>query len=64
MEVVFLSIREYCRLYSIGRTRAYELIASGDLVKAKVGARSYITLESAKAFAERSIIRERIDVAS
>ena len=64
MEVVFLTIREYCRLYSIGATKVYELIASGDLIKAKIGRRSYITLESAKAFAERSIVRERSDVAS
>lgn len=56
MQRVFLSIKEYCRLYSVGRTKVYELIASGDLTKAKVGTRSYITVESAKAFANRSIV--------
>ena len=64
MDKIFLSIAEYCHLYGVGRTKVYELIASGDLTKAKVGTRSYITVESAAAFANRSIVGGCQDVTS
>lgn len=42
-----MSVEEFIRQYRIGRTIAYELIASGELRTYKVGRRRYISAESA-----------------
>jgi hypothetical protein len=44
------SVGEFCNLYGIGRTRAYAEIASGRLKARKVGARTIITAEDARAW--------------
>lgn len=62
MDKIFLSVRECCQLYGLGRTKIYALLASGELTKAKIGRRSFITVESAQALADRSILRERDNV--
>ena len=37
-----LTIADFCSAYSIGRSRTYELIASGELVARKCGKRTLI----------------------
>jgi excisionase family DNA binding protein len=44
------SIREFCRRYGIGRTNAYQEIATGRLRAAKVGRRTLITHDAAEAW--------------
>ncbi|MBS46954.1 MAG: excisionase [Sphingobium sp.] len=55
-EPVLISIAEFCRLYGICRTKTYALISAGQIEKAKIGSRTLITTESAKAFAKRAIV--------
>jgi excisionase family DNA binding protein len=45
-----LSIREFCDRYSIGRTRAYDEIASGRLRAVKAGRRTLIADDAAEAW--------------
>jgi excisionase family DNA binding protein len=45
-----LSISEFCHRYSIGRTRAYEEIATGRLRAVKVGRKTLIVEDSAEAW--------------
>ena len=42
-----IGVSEFCRLFGLGRTKAYELINAGVLTRVKVGRRSLITMESA-----------------
>lgn len=42
------TITEFCQLYSIGRTKAYEEIKSGRLQIRKIGKRTIITAEAAQ----------------
>jgi excisionase family DNA binding protein len=44
------AIREFCRRYSVGRTRAYQEIATGRLRAVKVGRRTLITYDDAEAW--------------
>lgn len=44
------SIPEFCRRYSIGRTNAYQEIATGHLRAVKVGRRTLITHDDAEAW--------------
>jgi excisionase family DNA binding protein len=44
------SIREFCRQYSIGRTNAYQEIATGRLRAVKIGRRTRITHDDAEAW--------------
>lgn len=46
------SIEEFCRLYSIGKTKTYEEIKDGKLKIKKVGRRTIITAEAAKEWLE------------
>jgi excisionase family DNA binding protein len=50
MQLLF-SIPETCRLLSIGRTTAYQLLKSGLLQKKKIGRRTLITRDSVLALA-------------
>lgn len=50
MQLLF-SIPETCRLLSIGRTTAYQLLKSGLLRKRKIGRRTLITRDSVLALA-------------
>ena len=45
-----LSITEFCRLYGIGRTNAYQEISVGRLRAIKAGRRTLITVEAAEAW--------------
>lgn len=51
MENQLLHIKRFCALYACGTTKAYELIASGDLHAVKIGGATRITAESAAAWA-------------
>jgi excisionase family DNA binding protein len=45
-----ISIREFCRLYGIGRTAAYDEIADGKLRAVKAGRRTLIPIDDAEAW--------------
>ena len=47
----FMSIRTFCDVYSVGRTRTYDLIAAGKLQAVKNGPRTMIDVESAEQWA-------------
>jgi hypothetical protein len=47
----FISIRDFCDAYGVGRTRAYDLIAAGQLRAFKNGPRTMIDAESAEQWA-------------
>lgn len=46
LEPLAYSVREACRLSSLGRTRLYQLIAEGRLEARKIGNRTIIPAES------------------
>ncbi|MFC3785073.1 helix-turn-helix domain-containing protein [Sphingopyxis italica] len=51
-----VSIREFCRCMSIGRTTAYSLINSGDVEICRIGRRTLVKVESvAKLVADGTI---------
>lgn len=52
MESQLLHIKRFCALYACGTTKAYELIASGELQAVKIGGATRITAESAAAWAK------------
>ena len=45
-----IRIREACRITGIGRSKIYELIATGDIDAIKVGRITLISVESLKTF--------------
>jgi excisionase family DNA binding protein len=45
-------IREACRLTGIGRSKLYELIASGDIEVIKVGSMTLVPVDGLRAFLE------------
>lgn len=47
----FISIRDFCSAYGCGRTRTYDLIATGKLQAVKNGPRTMIDVESAEQWA-------------
>lgn len=49
MQPQTIKISEFCRLYGISKTKAYELIQEGRLTKVKVDGCSLITWDSAQA---------------
>ena len=46
-----LSVNDFCTLYSIGRTKTYELIARRELKARRVGNRTLIPFDEAEAWA-------------
>lgn len=48
------SIREATRLLGIGRTKAYELLACGELNSIQIGTRRLVKMESIMAYIERA----------
>jgi excisionase family DNA binding protein len=46
--IIARTVREFCRAYGVGHTKAYELIKNGQLRIAKVGTRTLIIEESAR----------------
>ena len=47
----FISIRDFCDAYGVGRTRTYDLIAAGKVQAYKNGPRTMIDVESAEQWA-------------
>ena len=47
----YLSVREFCTNYGIGKTLAYDLMKSGKLKALKLGRRTLIPSEAAEAWA-------------
>ncbi len=43
-----LRIREFCRDYKVGRTKAYEEIAAGRVKAVKCGSRTLVTVDNAE----------------
>lgn len=54
MEKRTLSVNEFCECVGIGRTKAYELLAQGELEVVRIGRRTLITMRSVDALLERS----------
>lgn len=49
VEPLSVRIREACRLTGIGRSKLYELIASGDIETVKIGAMTLVPIDSLRA---------------
>jgi len=52
-ELLSVRIKEACRLTGIGRSKLYELIASGDVDIVKVGAITLVPISSLKRLLQR-----------
>lgn len=48
------SIREATQLLGIGRTKAYEMLNSGDLASIQIGTRRLVKMDSIRAFIDRA----------
>lgn len=48
-----ISVQQFCDAYSLGKTRAYELLNAGEIEAIKSGHRTLILLESVEAWVER-----------
>ncbi|MEJ8631464.1 MULTISPECIES: helix-turn-helix domain-containing protein [Sphingomonas] len=48
MQPVLHPIKNFCAAYGVGKTKAYELIASGQLESVKIGRKRLITDASAR----------------
>lgn len=48
---LFLRVSEACRMIGVGRTKLYELVASGHVTARKIGSRTLIEMASIRAFA-------------
>lgn len=53
MSELAISVSEFCRRLSIGRTKAYQLISTQDVQALKIGRRTLITVRSVEAMVER-----------
>lgn len=47
-----VTIAQACELWGIGRTKLFELISRGDIEALKLGRRTLVKVESARAFME------------
>ena len=54
MNPMTISVAEFCRMSSLGRTTAFNLIRSGKLPATRVGKRTLIPYEGAKALVSPS----------
>lgn len=50
---IMISVRQFCQTYSIGRTKAYELIAQNRIETVKLGRKRLITVSSANRLIEQ-----------
>lgn len=53
MERLTLSVNEFCESVGIGRTKAYEILNSGELEVVRLGRRTLITKRSVDALLKR-----------
>ena len=53
MDKLLYTISECCRLASIGRTKLYELVASGEIPVRKVGKKTLVAAVDLKRWADR-----------
>ena len=53
IEPVSVRIRDACRLTGIGRSKFYELVASGDIEVIKVGAMTLVPFDGLREFIDR-----------
>ncbi len=56
-DALAVSVTEFCRLTSIGRSTAFQLIRTGAVVSAKLGRRRVVTVASIKALIGRNSTR-------
>jgi excisionase family DNA binding protein len=54
LEPISVRIREACRLTGIGRSKFYELVASGDIEVIKVGSITLVPFEGLRQFIDRA----------
>ena len=59
MEVINVSVAEFCTLVGVKKTLAHSLIRSGQGDVVKLGSRTLITVESINRLIERSVVRGR-----
>ena len=52
-EPISVRIREACRLTGIGRSKFYELVASGDIEVIKVGTMTLVPFDGLRGFIDR-----------
>jgi len=48
VEPLALSVKQFCRLSSLGRTNTYELIRKGKLQAKRIGGRTVIPIDAAR----------------
>ena len=51
--LITTTIVNFCRVTGIGRSKTYELLASGDLASFKIGKRRLVIMESYRRLIER-----------
>lgn len=56
---IFISVSDFCRAFAVGRTKFYEMCASGEVETAKVGRRRLVLFSSALDFAERCLQKQK-----
>ncbi|CAO3426310.1 helix-turn-helix domain-containing protein [Azospirillum argentinense] len=49
----FISVQEFCEQTNVGRTKAYQLIAAGEIVVRKLGRRTLVDVESVSDWASK-----------
>ena len=55
MEKLTLSVNEFCEIVGVGRTKAYEILNSGELEIVRLGRRTLITRRSVEAMIGRLV---------
>ena len=55
---LFISVQEFCKIFSIGRTKFYELREAGEFEAVKIGSRTLVLVSSALEYAERLLSRD------
>lgn len=53
MDGHLISLKRFCALYACGKTKAYELIAAGEIEAVKIGGSTRIVTESAEQWFRR-----------
>lgn len=53
MDVHFITLKQFCAVYACGKTKAYELIASGEIEAVRLGGALRVVAASAQRWAEQ-----------